>query len=70
MISVAPNHEVHAIRELTGRIEQLEVSAMRTKNDPHNLKDPNVHAIAPPVRARGLSRECVLRIPSVIVKGD
>ena len=24
----------------------------------------------PPVRARGLSRECVLRIPSVIVKGD
>ena len=23
-----------------------------------------------PVRARGLSRECVLRIPSVIVKGD
>ena len=23
-----------------------------------------------PVRARGLSRECVLRIPSVVVKGD
>ena len=24
----------------------------------------------PPMRAWGLSRECVLRIPSVIVKGD
>ena len=30
----------------------------------------NGRAFDTPVRARGLSRECVLRIPSVIVKGD
>ena len=40
MISVAPNHEVHAIRELTDRIEQLEVSAMRTKNVPQQSQRP------------------------------
>ena len=31
---------------------------------------PKVTKAPPPVRDRGLSRECVLRIPSVIVKGD
>ena len=30
----------------------------------------NIHKTIPPWGPGGLSRECVLRIPSVIVKGD